>query len=66
MVATVTPPRCRGCGRYGAGPITRTVRDWRGRWHTIRQTLCPDCAKDWSQDFPWNQPADFSLPVEER
>lgn len=57
---------CRWCGRFGTRPTTRTVRDWKGRWHTVRQQLCPDCCREWSTDQPWNQPADMTLPLEER
>lgn len=55
--------QCRWCGKFGAHPITRTIRDWRGRWSTVRQELCPDCESEWTTDLPWNKPVDPALPV---
>jgi hypothetical protein len=31
---------------------------------TVQQLLCPDCSNSWCYTTSWNQPPDYTLPVE--
>lgn len=56
--------RCRWCGRFGASPVTREIRQHdrdvylsTDEWRPYTQSLCSECAACWSRDLPWNRAA---------
>lgn len=43
---------------------TRTLDTGTAPRRTVSQLLCPEDARAWSIDSGWNEPPDWSLPLE--